>query len=174
MDRSERRHLAPGRAVVAEVLLWWAVAYAVYLLSLSAAPLQELLLGAAVSLPCGLAAVGARRATGDRWVLAWRWLRPVLVFPASLLADTAAVLSAAVRPSVQGRFETVPTGALDDHPGARSRRAVATFWMSVTPGSYVLDADPATGDLMVHSLRGPGPSMGRSVARTGRDGCSRA
>lgn len=167
MDRPRYTRRPP--AVAVEVLLWWAAAYSVYLLSLSTAPLQELLLGAAVSLPCALAAVGARRATRDRWVLAGRWLRPGLAFPAALLTDTATVLAAAVRPSRRGRFETVATGTAADDPRARSQRAVATFWMSVTPGSYVLDTDPATGRLLVHSLSGPGPSMGRRVAAAGRD-----
>jgi multisubunit Na+/H+ antiporter MnhE subunit len=35
--------------------------------------------------------------------------------------------------------------------------------MSLTPGSYVLDADPETGDLLVHSLSSRGPRMERLV-----------
>ena len=149
--------------MVAEVVLWWAVSYAVWLMSLSAAPLQELLVGAAAAFPCGLIAYGARRATGDRWVLRARWLRPALRLPVALVTDTVAVLASAFSRRPVGRFERIPTGAVDDIPPARSRRAVATFWVSLTPGSYVVDADPASGELMVHTVPGSGPSMADAV-----------
>lgn len=173
MDSPEQTSSPPAAspvAVVAEVVLWWAVAYAVWLMSLSTAPLQELLVGATAALPCGVAAYGARRATGDRWVLRLRWLRPALHLPVVLLTDTFTVLSAALTGRPVGRFERVPTGAVDDVPPARSERAVATFWVSLTPGSYVVDADPASGELMVHSLPGPGPSMADIVSRDAHGG----
>lgn len=152
-------------AVLAEVVIWWAAAYAVWLMSLSTVPRQELLVGAAASLPCGVAAYGARRATGDRWVLHWRWLRPVLRAPIALVTDTVTVLSSALTGRPAGRFGPIDTGAVDDVAPARSQRAVATFWLSLTPSSYVVDADPSDGRIMIHTLPGPGPSMAAAVGR---------
>lgn len=157
-DRRTHRRLASA----AEVIGWWAVAYSVWLMSLSAAPLQELLVGAAASLPCGVAAVAARRVAGEHWKLRLRWLRPLLSVPGSLLSDTAAVLISPVRRR-PGGFEQVPTGAGGANPEDRSRRALATFWLSVTPGTFVVDADPGSGELMVHRCAGAGPAMVRSV-----------
>ncbi len=150
--------------VVAEVVAWWAIAFSVWMISLSAAPLQEYLLAVACALPCAVAAFGARRAFEASWTLRPGWLKPMLALPAIILSDAAQVLLAVVRPGQPGgRFTTVRTGAVDDVPEARSRRAVATVLMSVTPGSYVLDADPDNGDLMVHALAHRGPGMQKLV-----------
>ena len=159
-------------AVLAEVVFWWAVAYAVWLMSLSAAPLQELLVGAAASLPCGVAAYGARRATGDRWVLHRSWLRPALRAPLAMVTDTVTVLASALTGKPAGGFWHVATGAVDDAPPARSQRAVATFWLSLTPGSYAVDSDPSDGRIMIHTLAGRGPSMADAGGRPvdGEDG----
>lgn len=150
--------------VVAEVLAWWAVTFSVWMISLSSAPLQEYLLAVGCALPCALAAFGARRALEASWRARPAWLKPLLAVPFVLVSDAIQVFAAVVRPGQPGgRFEKVPTGAVDDGPEARSRRAVATFFMSVTPGSYVLDADPDTGELLVHSLARRGPRMERLV-----------
>lgn len=146
------------RARVVEVLVWWAVAYGIWLVSLAAVTFQELIAGMAVSLSCAFAAYGVRWAVGEAWTVRPGWMRPLLVLPLVLVLDTVQVLSAVATRS-RGRFTTVPTGATGDDPDARSRRAMATIFLSVTPGSYVLDADPRTGDLLVHSLARRGPRM---------------
>ncbi len=150
--------------VVAEVVAWWVVAFAIWMISLSSAPLQEYLLAVGCAFPCALAAFKARRALDASWTLRPGWLKPLLAVPLIVVTDAAQVLFAVVRPGQRGgRFEKVPTGAVDDLPEARSRRALATVFMSVTPGSYVLDADPDAGDLMVHALADRGPRMERLV-----------
>ncbi|HEY3942454.1 MAG TPA: Na+/H+ antiporter subunit E [Acidimicrobiales bacterium] len=146
------------RARVLEAAAWWAVSYSIWLLSLSAVPLQELVVGAAASLPCALAATGMRWATGEAWTVRPRWLRPLLALPLALVSDTIQVLGAVITRK-GGDFTTVATGVVSDAPAARSRRALATIFMSVSPGNYVLDADPETGDLMVHSLAKRGPRI---------------
>lgn len=152
-----------GRVVV-EILAWWAVAFSVWMISLSTAPLQEYLLAVGCGLLAALTAFWARRALGTSWSLRIRWLSPLLSAPVIAVTDAVQVFRAVIRPGQSGgRFETVRTGAVGDGPEARSRRAVATWLMSVTPGSYVLDADPETGDLLVHTLADRGPSMEKRV-----------
>lgn len=150
--------------VVAEIVAWWAVTFSVWMISLSAAPLQEYLLAAGCGLGCAVAAFWARRALDASWSLRLRWLKPLAAVPLMAVTDAAQVLWAVARPGQPGgRFETVRTRAIDDVPEARSRRAVATWFMSVTPGSYVLDADPDSGDLLIHSLAHRGPRMEKQV-----------
>ena len=150
--------------MVAEVVAWWAVAFAVWMISLSAAPLQEYLLAVGCAFPCALAAFWARRALEASWMLRPGWLKPLLAVPVIAVSDAAQVLFAVVRPGQPGgRFTKVGTGAVDDVPTARSRRALATLFMSITPGTYVLDADPDTGDLLVHELAHRGPRMEKLV-----------
>jgi multisubunit Na+/H+ antiporter MnhE subunit len=152
--------------VVAEVVAWWVVAFSVWMITLSIAPLQEYLLAVGCGLICALAAVWARRALEASWVLRPSWVLPLLAVPLIVVTDTVQVLLAPLRPARRrGRFTTVGTRAVDDLPAARSRRAVATWLMSVTPGSYVLDADPDTGDLTVHSLAWRGPRMEKLVEK---------
>lgn len=140
-------------AAVAEVVAWSAVAFSVWMITLSIAPLQEYLLAGVCGFLCGLTAFWARRALGASWSLRPAWLKPLLAVPFVAVTDLVQVLLAAVRPGRPGgRFITVSTGAVDDGPRARSRRALATWFLSVTPGSYVIDADPDTGRLLVHSL----------------------
>jgi multisubunit Na+/H+ antiporter MnhE subunit len=150
--------------VVGEIVAWWAVAFSVWMISLSTAPVQEYLVAGACALPCGLAAFAVRRALEAQWVLRPSWFKPLVMAPVVIVSDAGQALWAVLRQRHQGgRFETVATGAVGDAPAARSRRAVATFLMSLTPGSYVLDADPETGDLLVHSLSSRGPRMERLV-----------
>ena len=150
--------------VAAEVAAWSAITFSVWMISLSTAPLQEFLLAAACSIPCGFVAFGARRAAEAAWTVKPRWLRPLLLAPFAIVSDAVQVLSAPVRPGQPGgRFQRVDTGAVGDGPSSRSKRALSTFWVSITPGSYVLDADPETGELLIHSLASRGPRMERHV-----------
>src|SRR5581483_10378241 len=101
----------------------------------------------------------ARRATRASWTVRAAWLRPALILPVAIVSDAAQVLAGALRPNGAGRFVSVPTGPVGDGTVGRSRRAVATFFMSCTPGSYVLDTDPDSGDLLVHELATGGPRI---------------
>jgi multisubunit Na+/H+ antiporter MnhE subunit len=149
-----------------EALTWSGAAFGLWLISLSAVSNQEILIAALASLPCGAAAVGARLAVRDSWTLRPGWLKPALQLPLSLVTDAVQVFAACVpfrrRP---GRFETVPTGAGGDTARARSQRAVWSALISVTPGSYVLDVDEESGDMLVHSLAHAGPQIAAAVSR---------
>lgn len=148
-----------------EVVVWWALAYAVWLLSLSTVPLQELAVAALCALPCGVAAAGARWAIGESWAVKPRWLRPMLVLPFAIVSDAIQVLFSALRlqPS-EGRFQRVPSSATGSDAHARGRRALATGLVTASPGSYVLDVDPDSGEMLIHSLASRGPRIERRVA----------
>lgn len=152
-------------ARVVEIVVWWAVTYAVWLISLSTVPLQELLLVAGCSLPCGIAAAGARWAIRDSWWVRVSWLKPMLVLPVAIVTDAAQVLVAGLLRR-RGSFQTISTGTGGDSSSARGRRALTIGLITSTPGSYVLDIDPESGDILLHSLASRGPRMERMVAST--------
>lgn len=143
--------------------MWWAIAYAVWLISLSSVPLQELLLAAACALPCGVAAAGARWAIRDSWWMRVVWLKPLLVLPFAIVSDAAQVLVAGFRRR-SGSFERISTSTGGDGSADRGRRALSVGLITSTPGSYVIDIDPDSGDLVIHSLAFRGPRMERLVA----------
>jgi multisubunit Na+/H+ antiporter MnhE subunit len=151
---------------VIEATVWWGVAFGIWIISLSATSNQEFLIAALASLPCGLAAAIARRAIGESWTVRLSWFRPVLLLPVAIFTDSAQVLAAPLRGRKRGgRFETVPTGNAGDTAEARGHRALATVLASITPGSFVIDVDPESGDLLIHSLAFKGPRMERAVKR---------
>ncbi|HET6873811.1 MAG TPA: hypothetical protein VFH70_03485 [Acidimicrobiales bacterium] len=155
----------PVARVVAEVLVWAAVTFSVWMISLSAAPLQEYLLAAGCSVLAAITACWARRALDVSWTLTPGWLAPLWKVPLVAVTDLAQVVVAALRPGqAGGRFETVHTTATGDAPASRSRRALAAWFMSVSPGSYLLDANPGDGELIVHRLTG-GPGMEKQLER---------
>lgn len=156
--------MKPARRVV-EIVVWWALAYAVWLISLSTVPLQELLLAAACALPCGIAAAGTRWAIRDSWWIRVSWLKPMLVLPVAVVTDAAQVLMAGLLRR-GGDFQRVSTGTGGDSSSARGRRALAIGLITSTPGSYVLDIDPESGEMLLHSLASRGPRMERQVAST--------
>jgi multisubunit Na+/H+ antiporter MnhE subunit len=150
--------------IMAEIVVWWAIACSIWMISLSEAPLQEYLLAVGCGLPAAMAAFWARRAVQDSWTVRAEWVKPLMMLPLILVSDAAQVFLAVVRPGQPGgRFITVQTPAAGNSSRARSRRARDVFFMSVTPGSYVLDADPDTGEMLVHSLASKGPRMERHL-----------
>lgn len=154
-----RRH-AHLAGWVAEALAWALLTWGIWLLSLSAIGDQDLLVGGLSSLLCGAAAAGVRRRIGAAWRPDARLFAPALLLPISIIVDAAAVLVAAWRP--RHRHEQVvriDIGARGDSSRAAARRAVVTTVVSATPASVVLDADPKSGRLTVHSLGSPGPSL---------------
>lgn len=153
--------------LLTEVVVWWALAFGVWLISLSATSGQEFLVAALASLPCGVAAAVAREAIGESWIVRPSWFRPLLFLPVVLFTDAAQVLAAPLRGRQRGgRFETVPTSKGGDTAERRGRRALATVFVSITPGSFVLDIDPNSGDMLIHSLAFRGPRMEQIVAGT--------
>lgn len=150
--------------VAGEILLWWGASFGVWLISLSAVSGQELLVAALASIPCGAAAYGTRRVVGDAWTARPRWFGAALVLPVAIVTDAAQVLWAAAT-GKKGRFERVQTGSAGDSTEARSGRGVAVALVSTSPGSYALDVDPGTGEMLVHSLAERGPSVESRLER---------
>lgn len=155
---------SPGRpaglAWAGEVLVWTALMWGVWLLSLSAIGLPDLVVGGLCSLVSGVCAAAARRAMRQRWRPSWSLLPPVAALPAAILVDTVAVLLSPWRPQPPGgEVRRVDAGGAGPSARAAARRAVVTAVISASPSTVVLDADDKTGILVVHAMGSPGPSI---------------
>ena len=145
--------------------MWCGLCLGIWLITLSAVSTQELVVAVLVSLPCGVLAVAGRVATQRAWHLRPAWLVPIVVLPVAIVSDTVQVLGSAVLRR-SGRFEIIPVdGGRGRGPKVEARRAIAAFWVTVTPGSFVVDIDPETGDALVHVLAERGPSIQRLATR---------
>lgn len=154
----------PSRAC-GETLLWWVVTAGVWLATVSAPTPAELVVLAACTLPCAVAARFARRANGGHWGFrgAWAgWLAAVL---AELPKQTVEVWGYTLlrdrrRRSTVGRVQ-LPA---EPQPVADARRAGALLALATTPGTVVLDAS-STAPLLLHRT---GPQPGRLEGRVRR------
>lgn len=151
--------------LVAEAVFWAGASFGVWLLSLSAVSGQELLVAGPSACGCGALAVLARRAMRVAWHPSPDQLRGAWRVPLAIPVDAARVVAAALarRP---GRFVQVPVrGATGDEPRPAARRAVTGFLLSLTPGSYLVDVDPANGRALVHELPGEGLRTTEALTR---------
>lgn len=155
-----------------EALAWAVVAYAIWLATLGAFLPGDLAVAALCALLAGAAATAARWAVGESWGFRAGWFRVLLALPVVMVSDAWQVLAAPWRPASWrpggdggGRFHVVPTPSAGPGPRARGRRAFSVMVVSCTPGTYVLDVDPDTGDMLVHSLAPRGPRLERWVQR---------
>lgn len=152
-------------ATAAEVAWWWGASLGVWLLSLSTVSGSELLVATPASFLCGLLAVVARRAMRAAWRPSPGDLPPLGRALPAIFADAAAVVLAALRRR-PGGFRTLElTGGRGDGARPAARRAVATFVLSLAPGTYVVDLDPADGRALVHELDRRGAGVGEGLAR---------
>lgn len=143
---------------IVSVVFWSALCLGIWVLSLSSVSDEELAVGAASSLACGVAAVAFHRAIGLRWSIRgvpWPALPTLL---ASIISDTAQVLVRPLARTARGRVNVVDVGARGNGAAATTRRAVATLLMSASPGTVVLDADDR-GRMTFHSLDCAGPTV---------------
>lgn len=166
MDRPFSPRRLPRLA--AEAAGWAAVAFGFWVVTLSTVPAAELVVAGICALLCGVAAVAARWAIEESWSFDPKWLGPLWRLPAALFTDAGQVLAAPWRQLLPrhrtpGDFEVVPTGAGGDSARARGRRALAVLAVSVTPGTYAVDIDGRSGDLLVHRLARRGPSSEQAV-----------
>ena len=163
-ERRARRRWRPLAGWAVEVLVWTLLSWGIWLLSLSAVDDEDLFVGGLCALGSGLAAAAVRRVWAVRWRPTLGSVLPALLLPVSVVVDTLVVLSAPWRrPDV--RIEEVDIGARGDASAAAARRALATLVTTSTPASVVLDADPETGVLVVHTLASPAPDLYRRYAR---------
>lgn len=150
--------------MVAEIAVWAALCFGIWLLSLSAVSDAELAIGAASSVACGVAAMAVRRAIGLHWsVRAVPWAAlPTMVL--AIGSDAVQVLIRPLRRAGAGNVEVLDTGARGQGAAAVTRRAVATMVMSASPGTVVLDADDR-GRVTFHTLGYRGPRSEDKVSR---------
>ncbi len=161
------RWLAAARDAVASVVLLAGV----YLLLIGTISPAEG--GVAVgSAATGLLALRTRRTTVQRPRGSLRWLRPLAV---AVLADTTNIvirfahlvadrLAAGRVPAPgTGRLRRLSAGPGSSGAGGEARRALAELALSMTPGTYIVDADADRGVLLVHALGAEPSRLERSV-----------
>ena len=141
-----------------EVLLWWVALTGLELMLVSAVDRWELLVALGLGLLGALVAVAARVAQPTSWRFRPTWLGWLLRLPLAIVGDTARVLLAAARASA-GEWRTFPVAeAAGDDATARGARALGALVMSMSPGSVVVDIDPAEGIARVHAFGTAGGS----------------
>jgi multisubunit Na+/H+ antiporter MnhE subunit len=152
-----------------ELIWWWGACVGIWLLTLSSVTPPDLITAAGCGLLCALAARAGRRAMAGRWRprLAWlTWLPPLL---ASIVADEVRVIALAARRLAggpePGGFKEVAMPAGQPADVAAAHRAAAVMTVSAAPGTFVVDADPEEGKLVIHFLADGAPSLDRTVAR---------
>lgn len=160
--RQERR----AEAWVVEVVVWAALLWGVWLLSLSAVGVPDLVVGGLSALSCGVGAAAARRAIRRRWHPTWALLGPAAVLPVAIVVDSFAVLLSPWRARTRrGEVQTVDVGGAGHSPRQAARRAIVATVVSASPATVVLDADDVEGTMVVHAMRSPGPALQRRYAR---------
>ena len=142
-----------GRVV--EVLVWWALLLGVWLLTLVAFSVAELVAGAVAAVPCAIVAVVGRRAVGGAWRVRPGWLRWLVPLPLAIVSDTYRVLVVALRCRPRSRrLGEVRLRPERTKRVARAQQAIATTVLSASPRTLVVDARPDEGVLAVHPLVG--------------------
>lgn len=159
--------------LLVEVAWWMGACTGVWLLTLSSVSWPELVVAAACGLPCAVAARAGRRAVGGSWRPRLRWLAWLGPLAAAIPADLARLFLLAARPGAAGagtggppgRFQQITMPRGEPAPVASARHALATLTISATPGSLVIDSDPATGTVDLHDLGSGWPRLDQVVAR---------
>jgi hypothetical protein len=176
-DRRRSRRVGRARARAAvrttvETLVWTLVLGGVWLATLTVVTTTELVFAAGVGLALAPVALTSRRALGVVVRPRAAWAGWLVRAPAAVVVDTARLAAALVRAVRRGE----PVGAdrelvlpPEDTPRARTRAALGAIVVSSTPGSYVVDVDPATpdhpGTLTVHALGDRPSGLERAVSR---------
>jgi len=138
-------------------LLIWCIAFAIYLLFAGTISVTELMAAGVLASLAAAWAHAIRQCSRRPFSVASEQIMPVLravagLFPATL--RTCATLLKAVAAggspgrALRCRFEF---GMAED-PRARTRRAVAVLCASLAPDSFVVTADRAKGEVLIHSI----------------------
>jgi hypothetical protein len=128
--RSAAGHPA-GMSRAVESGVWWAVLVGVWLTTLSTVNWQDLLVAAALAVPCAIIATLVRQGYGGRWRPASAWRLPL-----EITRGSAALFSR------RARLQEIPVSAV--------RKGVKTIVVSASPGTVVLDDQDDA--LLVHAL----------------------
>ena len=162
--RPERR-FAPA---LAEIVLWWAAGTVFWLATASTITAVEAAVAALVSLVGAVLARMARRAMPFELTVRRVWLRWAAMVPVAAVAD--ALRLARWLPGEQPAEVREGHLPADQGPAGVGWRAGGVVALSATPGSVVVDADPASGRVLVHSLADGWPGLGQEVLRVPQTG----
>ncbi|MBO2449527.1 hypothetical protein J4573_20670 [Actinomadura barringtoniae] len=136
----------------AEALLWWVALTAGYLGMVSTISLTEFVVGATGSAVGAAAAMGARRVlAAERTGASSVPPKALLWLPPQILGDTVRVLW-----SPQGDWGEMRMG--------QGRLGAVTLLVSVAPASYVGEADPESGRLVLHRVDGRPSALEKRLA----------
>jgi multisubunit Na+/H+ antiporter MnhE subunit len=135
-----------------EITTWWVVLVLVWIATLTAVTVQELVAAAILAVPCAVLARLGRQATGIQWPMRAAWLRWPLRLPWAVLHDTVAVLALALRPDrpQEDRFRALRLPEQDSPNTEAAQQAAAAVLLSAAPGSVVVDVNDDR--VLVHEL----------------------
>ena len=141
-----------------EALVWTALVFGVWMVTLSSIDTQDVRVACACSLAAGVLGAAGRWAIGGSWPLVPVVGKALARLPLAALLDSGAVIVNAFRRH-GGHFTSVPllgTSGMDPH--AASRRVQATLLISYAPATYLLDIDERDGTALLHRTSSPAPS----------------
>jgi hypothetical protein len=148
-----------------EIGLWWVALTVGELMLVSAVDRYELLVAVLLGLAGAVVASLARTAQPSSWRIGLGWLVWLPLLPGRVLVDTAGVLLAAARGESGSWREVLVADAEREDARGRGARALGAIALSLSPGSVVLDVDPASGRARLHSLGSQGGSaLERAIA----------
>lgn len=137
-------------------LWWWVGLLLIYLLLAGKTNAAELFAGAVLALLATVALTAVRLVSGVRFELKSAWLRPLATVPLRVVTDSFLVLAANCRRPFRargsGRFSKREFNPGNNHSASRTRRALVTAAISLTPNSVVVAVDRAGHRLLVHEL----------------------
>lgn len=157
-------------SAAAEVLWWWGASVAIWTLTLSSVPAQELIAAACCGLPSAVLARAGRKAVGGRWRPRPRWTAWLLPLLVAVPADAVRLLAVTVRQFVArsadpGELRKIEMPAGEEPEVAAARYAMAVLTVSATPGTFVADSDPEEDTIVVHTLVSGPPRLEEVVRK---------
>jgi multisubunit Na+/H+ antiporter MnhE subunit len=155
--------------LVAEVVLWAAACFSLWLLTLSSMNKQDITAAGIAAVPCGVLAVLARRVIKGSWRFEFSpVVRFTLLLPVAVVLDTVRLLAVPLqvltgRNDGKGEFASVRAPTIEGNdPAAAGRRVLLGAGVSATPGTIVMDAAP-DGVVRVHRMVPDRPSTLHAV-----------
>jgi len=136
---------------VAWWLAWFALLFWLWLAFVGEWDLTEWVAAALAATVAGSAAVVVREQGELRARFRLRWLREAARVPLQIAVDFW-LLVRALPARDEGLFHARPTGARGQGAEAAARRAFVTVAATYSPNAYVVDADPETGEVLLHDL----------------------
>lgn len=157
-------------AVAVEMLAWSVLMVGLWVVTLSAATVPEIVAAAVAGVASALGAIAARLALGGHWRVEARWSRWLVAWCGSIAADTVAVFALVARHlrdrDVVGDFAEVALKRTPGDPASEDmHRALAALVLSSTPGSVVYNSDPRGHRLFVHTIVDTPPDLEAAVSR---------